>query len=308
LPRRNVEPSGTSSSAECRCAGEWQEYKSTELVWVGTAVASEFAVIFHNCHRARRRAASGFTLVEAVVATTLIGIGVATTLGALTKFNAIAATSRNATGASAVMMNQVDLFQSMSPFNPQKTASGVDPCYGATPPVQVPKDYCNTPPTYDMTVGTHVLGYKDPSSGVVIDPCSRPAGDQDTWPVYREPARWKYADAGARTSASGFVASDIGQLAYQSSDQSFWRLQTTAPTWLQDTTGGIIVKGTMTCTVTDISSTAMPHTYKAVFTIGYQYLGRGPISNTTYKPCGTSAATTRSEYQLSTTVIRTSDI
>ena len=34
----------------------------------------------------------GFTLVEAVVAITLIGIGVASTLGALTKFNAIAAT------------------------------------------------------------------------------------------------------------------------------------------------------------------------------------------------------------------------
>ena len=67
----------------------------------------------------------------------------------------------------------------------------------------------------------------------------------------------------------------------------------------QDTTGGIIVKGTMTSTVTDISTASMPNTYKAVFTIGYQYLGRGPIWNSARK---------RWEYQLSMTVFRTSDI
>ena len=74
-----------------------------------------------------------------------------------------------------------------------------------------------------------------------------------------------------------------GQLAYQTDTQTYWRLQTTAPTWIQDTTGGIIVKGTMTCTVTNISTAAkMPNTYQAVFTIGYQYLGRGPVTNSNY--------------------------
>ena len=37
----------------------------------------------------------------------------------------------------------------------------------------------------------------------------------------------------------------------------------------------------------------MPNTYQAVFTIGYQYLGRGPVSNSNYKPCGSRAAVTR---------------
>ena len=37
----------------------------------------------------------------------------------------------------------------------------------------------------------------------------------------------------------------------KSDPQTYWRLRTTAPTWTQDTTGGIIVKGTMTCTVTE---------------------------------------------------------
>ena len=253
-------------------------------------------MVFYKRHTSTKAAAlSGFTLVEAVVAVTLIGIGVATTLGALSKFNAVAATSRNATGAVAVLMNQADLFQSMSPFNPQKWLQNTDACAGATPPPQIPKDYCNNPPTYDMSVGTHTLAYKDPTTGVV-------STQTDPWPVYREPARWTYADAAARTGASGFSNSDVGQLAYQSDTQTFWRLQSTSPTWAQDTSGGIIVKGTMSCTVTDISDLASNpkiYRYQAVFTIGYQYMGRGPIWN---------AARNRWEYQQSMTVIRSSDI
>jgi type II secretory pathway pseudopilin PulG len=251
-------------------------------------------VIFNNRRGiAAKSRSGGFTLVEAVVGVSLIGIGVASTLGALTKFNSIAATSRNSTGAAAVLMNQIDLFQSMSPFNPQKTNQNTAPCGGATPPpFQIPKDYCNNPPIYDMTVGTHTIAYKDPGTGVV-------STQTDPWPVYREPARWTYVDATALAGATGFATSDIGQLAYQSDTQTYWRLQSVAPTWTQDTTGGIIVKGTMTSTVTDISTASMPNTYKATFTIGYQYLGRGPIW---------SATRNRWEYQISMSAIRTSDI
>jgi type II secretory pathway pseudopilin PulG len=265
------------------------------------AVATEFTVVFYKRHTTvTRLTAGGFTLVEAVVAVSLIGVGVAASLGALTKFNSIAAISRNATGATAVLMNQVDLFQSMSPFNPQKMATGLDPCGGATPPPLVPKDYCNTPALYDMTAGLpgvaveHTLAYRDPTTGVV-------STQPDPWPVYREPARWTYPNAGARTGATGFVASDLGQLAYQTDTQTYWRLQGTAPTWVQDTTGGIIVKGTMTTTVTDISPTpnAPPYIYRAVFIIGYQYLGRGPTWH---------AGRNRWEYQQTMTILRTSDI
>lgn len=233
-------------------------------------------MVFYKRHTKRGRfAAAGFTLVEAVVATALIGVGVAATLGALTKFNSIAATSRNGTGASAVLQNQVDLFQSMSPFNPQR---------GEVPKV--------TDGTYDMTVGTHTITYKDPATGVV-------SAQPDPWPVYREPARWTYADAAARTGATGLVASDIGQLAYQSDNRTFWRLQTAAPTWTQDTTGGMIVTGTMTCVVTDISTAAMPNTYKAVFTITYKYLSHDGVSHNGF---------TFPSYSLSMTAIRSSDI
>jgi type II secretory pathway pseudopilin PulG len=79
-------------------------------------------VVFYKRHTAAAYcSAGGFTLVEAVVAISLIGVGVASTLGALTKFNSIADISRNGTGACAAVINQIDLIQSDGPFNPQKT-------------------------------------------------------------------------------------------------------------------------------------------------------------------------------------------
>ena len=79
-------------------------------------------MIFNKRHRKLRAfGAGGFTLLEAVVSIGVIGIGVVSTLGALTKFNSIAAMSRNGTGACAAVMNQIDLIQSDGPFNPQKT-------------------------------------------------------------------------------------------------------------------------------------------------------------------------------------------
>jgi prepilin-type N-terminal cleavage/methylation domain-containing protein len=255
----------------------------------------------------RRWSQHGFTMVEAIVGVAIIGVSAAVSLGALTKFNSDAAMARNATGAEALLMNQIDLFQSMSPFNPQKTAQ-VDPCQSPAPstsPKQIPKDYCNNPPSYDMTAAspgvpvTHTIGYKDPKTGIV-------STLSDPWPVYREPSRWTYANTAARTGATGFVYEDIGQLAYQSSDMTYWRLQSTAPAWVQDTNGGIIVRGTMTCTVTDISPTpgAAPFLYQAVFTLGWTYGSRdGGKGGPTW-----SAARNRWEFQSSMSVIRASDI
>lgn len=57
-------------------------------------------------------------MVEVVVAIALIGVGLSTTIAALTKFNAFASESRNATGAYAAAMNQIDAIQSATPFNP----------------------------------------------------------------------------------------------------------------------------------------------------------------------------------------------
>ena len=169
-------------------------------------------------HKDRTPQADGFTFIEALVAIAVLGIGVASTIGALTKFNSIAATSRNATGAYTVVMNQIDLFQSMSPFNPQKS--------------QVPKDTVYNPPTYDMTLGTHTIGClsTDPNTGV--------ASVSNQWPVYQ------YKDPSTGTT--------------------------------------VVVKGTLTIQVTNISTTAMPNTYQAVVTIRYDYLNHTQANGNPY--------------------------
>jgi type II secretory pathway pseudopilin PulG len=127
------------------------------LPLIGTAVATESAVSFYNCHiQPGRFAKSGFTLVEAVVSITLIGIGVASTLGALTKFNSIADISRNGTGVCAAVMNQIDMIQSDSPFNPQKTNNDGTP--------QIPPELQLGTQTKDVVV----YQYKDLANNNIV--------------------------------------------------------------------------------------------------------------------------------------------
>jgi type II secretory pathway pseudopilin PulG len=103
----------------------------------------------------RSRSSSAFTLVEIVIAISLAGIGVATTVAALTKINSIACIARNYSGATTVVQNQIDLLLSDSPFNPQKTNPDGTP--------QIPPE---------LTVGTHVTNnvpiYKEPTTGVIV--------------------------------------------------------------------------------------------------------------------------------------------
>src|SRR5207253_2303405 len=128
------------------------------------ALASIISVNCHNHNRSTARA--GFTFIEALIAISLIGVGVATSLTALLKVNSIACMARNATGAQTFVQNEIDKFLSYSPFNPQKTNLS-----DGTP--QIPKDPNNSPPAYDLTLGTHTYSnvpiYKDPNNGVVVN-------------------------------------------------------------------------------------------------------------------------------------------
>lgn len=58
------------------------------------------------------------------MAIALVGVGVSTTIGALTKFNQFASAARNATGAYAVVMNQIDLIEAASAI-PQDSTNNV---------------------------------------------------------------------------------------------------------------------------------------------------------------------------------------
>jgi hypothetical protein len=44
---------------------------------------------------------------------------------------------------------------------------------------------------------------------------------------------WEYTTASARTSATGFTADDIGKIAKQTDNNTFWELTAVTPAWLQ---------------------------------------------------------------------------
>lgn len=54
------------------------------------------------------------------------------------------------------------------------------------------------------------------------------------------PYNWTYADAAARTGATGFVAADVGKFARQLDDNSIWMLTAVTPTWIQVTQGSTV--------------------------------------------------------------------
>lgn len=47
------------------------------------------------------------------------------------------------------------------------------------------------------------------------------------------PYNWTYANAAARTGATGFDPADVGKLARQTDDNSLWMLTAVTPTWMQ---------------------------------------------------------------------------
>src|SRR6202022_546381 len=98
---------------------------------------------------------SGFTLIEAGVGIAVLSTSAACIVGGLTKLNAFASVARNATGAYTVAMNQIDLLQSDSPFNPQKT--------NADGSVQIPPEL-----RIGTTTQNNVPIYQDPKTGVVV--------------------------------------------------------------------------------------------------------------------------------------------
>ena len=50
---------------------------------------------------------------------------------------------------------------------------------------------------------------------------------------------YEYANASARTSASGFVSGDVGKLAKETDTLTWWVLVDTSPTWKELTPGSV---------------------------------------------------------------------
>ncbi len=69
--------------------------------------------------------------------------------------------------------------------------------------------------------------------------------DAETVGSVHIPYNWTYADAAARTGASGFGAGDIGKLCRQLDDDSLWMLTSTSPSWIAVGSGGVVPAHTL---------------------------------------------------------------
>ena len=148
---------------------------------------------------------AGFTLIEAVVAIALIGITITAFTMTMSSLNQSASVTRNATGASTALQNQIDLILSDGPFNPQKVNSDGTP--------QIPPE---------LTLGTHVLTnvpiYREPTSGIVVaGTVTTTVTDMSavlngiTLPIYRADVRvtYTYRNKSYSFARSTLRASDI---------------------------------------------------------------------------------------------------
>lgn len=61
----------------------------------------------------------------------------------------------------------------------------------------------------------------DPVPGVNLEVTAVTEADA---PVFTIPIEWTYADAAARLAATGFTSEEIGQIAFQQSDSTYWQL------------------------------------------------------------------------------------
>ena len=89
------------------------------------------------------------------MAIAIIGITMTAFVMTMSRLNESASITRNATGASTVLQNQIDLLVSDGPFNPQKNNSDGTP--------QIPPE---------LVLGTHVVDnapiYREPATGIVV--------------------------------------------------------------------------------------------------------------------------------------------
>ena len=176
--------------------------------------------------------AAGFTLVEVLCSLALLTLVVTTSIWALSQMNSTATANRIYTCAETLAQNEIDAFLTATPYSPRHIADdGTAYPRTATPLV----------PGALTIVANGTTPIVIPAcGGTVTSGCTNADGSIT---IYADPATWTYPNAAARTGATGFVASDIGKIAYQSDNGTYWRLTATTPAWISDSS--LLVKSNL---------------------------------------------------------------
>lgn len=175
--------------------------------------------------RVRRRPPAGFTLVEVLASITLFTLVISSSIWALTQMNSAASANRIYTCAETLAQNEVEAFLSSGPYSPRHIADDGTAYPRAASPL--------LPANGALTVvnnGTTPIAIPA-CGGTVISGCTNADGSIT---IYADPATWIYPNTAARTGATGFVASDIGKIAYQSDTATYWQLTAVTPVWISD--------------------------------------------------------------------------
>ena len=107
--------------------------------------------------------------------------------------------------------------------------------------------------------------------------------------------RWEYANATARTAATGFGASDARKLAYQIDTDAYWVLTDHSPiTWVQVTTGSVYTQtevDNLLAAVASVPTGSIQAYGGAAAPTGYVLCDGSAISRTTYSDLFTAIGT-----------------
>lgn len=85
------------------------------------------------------------------------------------------------------------------------------------------------------------------------------------WTIINVLESWTYANAAARTGATGFNGANVGEIAYQSDTGEYWRLTATTPTW------ACIAGSTVTLQTAGVSPTGTTSTTGVMMGLAYAF-------------------------------------
>ncbi len=107
--------------------------------------ATDMDSVYSNTTLRQAERSAGFTLVEVLVATVLLGLVASSSIWALTQANNYAVIARLYTGAQTAAQSRIDYLMTDSPFNPQSSQLGTTNEWATGSAIQTVTIYSDPP-------------------------------------------------------------------------------------------------------------------------------------------------------------------